>query len=241
MAQTFSKSAYFFLQTQRFGANIFKVRLFFPSDAKVWRKHFQSPPILSFRRKGLAQTFSKSAYFFLQTQRFGASIFKVRLFFPSDAKVCRKHFQSPPIFSSDANNFKKRLGFHLFQTCRNFSSVFVSTSKVRYARSKAKFQKQKQKAACVPLELSKIPLKKECKKLIISSSPPHHHFMLSIPPFPPSKVHPHPLLFSKGGHDNTKGHKNAMVCEAVAIVRGGCRDPSRHFFLPIATTSNKNF
>jgi hypothetical protein len=54
----------------------------------------------------LAQIFSKSAYF------------------SSSAKVWRKHIQSVPILSSDANNFKKRLGFHLFQACQSCSSVF---------------------------------------------------------------------------------------------------------------------
>jgi len=45
-----------------------------------------------------------------------------------------------------------------------------------------------------------------------------------------------------GGHDNTEGHKkNAMVCEAVAIARGGVSGSFPAFFLPIATTSNKNF
>jgi hypothetical protein len=38
-----------------------------------------------------------------------------------------------------------------------------------------------------------------------------------------------------------KGTKNAMVCEAVAIARWGVSGSFPAFFLPIATTSNKNF
>jgi hypothetical protein len=45
-----------------------------------------------------------------------------------------------------------------------------------------------------------------------------------------------------GGHDNAKGHKkNAIVCEAVAIERGGVSGSFPAFFLPNAKTSNKNF
>jgi hypothetical protein len=100
--------------------------------------------------------------------------------------------------------------------------------------------KSKTRAVCVPLELSRMPLYKECKKRIISSSSPHHHhFMLSIPPSLPAKIPP-PPPFPMGGHDNTKGHrKNATICEAVAIGRVGVSGSFPAFFLPIATTSNK--
>jgi hypothetical protein len=60
------------------------------------------------------------------------------------------------------------------------------------ARSKAKQKSKTKSSLCFPRAL-KMPLYKECKKLIISSSSPyHHHFMLSIPPFPPSKISPLP-------------------------------------------------
>ncbi len=93
------------------------------------------------------------------------------------------------------------------------------------AKQSSKSKSKSKKAACVPLELSRMQLYKECKKLIISSSTPHHHhhhhFMLSIPPSLPAKIPP-PPPFPMGGHDNTKGHrKNAIICKAVAIGRGG--------------------
>jgi hypothetical protein len=87
-----------------------------------------------------------------------------------------------------------------------------------------------------------MPLYKECKKLfIIIIIIHHHHFTLPIHPLPPTKLPP--FLSPEVGMTMQKGHmKNATVfCEAVAIGRGGVSDSYPAFFLPIATTSNKNF
>jgi hypothetical protein len=76
------------------------------------------------------------------------------------------------------------------------------------AKQSSKSKKQSRKAGCVPLELSKMPLYKECKKLIISSSTPHHHhFMLLIPPSLPAKIPPHPLPSPWVGMTMQKGTK----------------------------------
>jgi hypothetical protein len=104
-------SDFFFFQL-----HFFKGRKHFPSGTRFGANIFQRLQTFLIRRKGLARTFSKGHKHFSsgakvwrehfskaaniphQTRRFGANIFKVRLF-----------------FHSKANNFKKRLRFHLFQ------------------------------------------------------------------------------------------------------------------------------
>jgi len=91
------------------------------------------------------------------------------------------------------------------------------------------------------LRALRMPLSKECKKLIISSSSIIiSHFQFT--PLPPSLKFP-PPSFPRGGHDSAKRAQEECncFCEAVAIGRGGVSDSYPAFFLPIATTSNKNF
>ena len=105
--------------------------------------------------------------------------------------------------------------------------------------SKVKEQKVKAEklVLCYPRALG-MPLYKECKKYFISSSSIIISHFQSPPP-PPLK----PPSFPRGGHDNAK--RAQVECnnffEAVAIGRGGVSDSYPAFFLPIATTSNKNF
>ena len=86
-----------------------------------------------------------------------------------------------------------------------------------------------------------MPLYKERKKLFITIIIHHHHFMLSIPPFPPSKIPPTSLSHGWAWQYKRAQERMQMFCEAVAIGRGGVSDSYPAFFLPIATTSNKNF
>ncbi len=179
----------------------------------IGRKHFSS------NAKGGREHFSWAANISQQVPRVGVNIFRRPQTFPFERKVLAQSFQGSPIL------------------------------KAKCARSKAKVPKSKSQGKkvilCYPRAL-RMPLYKECKKLFISSSSPiiphHHHFTLLIPPFPPSKISPPTSLFPWVGMTMQKGTKRMQLfCKAVAIGRGGVSDSYPAFFLPIATTSNKNF
>ncbi len=110
----------------------------------------------------------------------GTNIFHRQQTFPFERKDLAQSFRGSPIF------------------------------KAKCARSKAKSPQSKSRdkrvVLCYPRAL-KMPLYKECKKLIISSSSPI--IIISHFRFPPSlraKFPPH-LFPPMGGHDNAKGHK----------------------------------
>jgi hypothetical protein len=155
------------------------------------------------------------ANIFLQVPRVGANIFRRPQTFPFERKVLAQSFQGSPIL------------------------------KVKCARSKAKVPKSKSKGKkvilCYPRAL-RLPLYKECKKLLISSSSPIIIISCFLfPPSLPAKSPPTPL-FPWVGMTMQKGTKRMQLfCEAVAIGRGGVSDSYPAFFLPIATTSNKIF
>jgi hypothetical protein len=84
-----------------------------------------------------------------------------------------------------------------------------------------------------------------CKKNVKSRSFHHQPHIIIIscfrfpPPSLPAKFPPSPSPWV--GMTIRKGTKNAIVCEAVAIARGGVSGSFPAFFLSIAMTSNKIF
>jgi hypothetical protein len=124
-----------FHQAQRFGANIFKGPIHFHQAQWFGANIFKGRIHLHQAQRFSATSF-KGRIHFHQAQRFGANIFKGRIFFLQAQRFGANILKVRLFFSPDANNFKERLGFHLFQACQDF---FISTSKVKYARSKAKF------------------------------------------------------------------------------------------------------
>jgi hypothetical protein len=183
LAQTFTKSAYFFYQAQRFGANIFKVRIFFfifdfffLSGAKVWCKHFQSPHIFSSGAKVWRKHFQNPHIF------------------SSSTKVWRKHFSKCAYFSSDANNFKEAPKFSPFP---NLPRLFFSF-RFNFQRKICKEQKQsfkKQSKAKKQYVFPSSSQKFLCKKNVKSKSFHHQPHIIIIlcfqfPPSLPAKTPP---------------------------------------------------
>ncbi len=142
-------------------------------------------------------------------------------------------------------NFSIRLSFtrpkvfrQSFQTCQNFFLGSPHFQKKDMQKVKcivhAKEQEQKTKMQskskvksplCALLRCSENSFCKQFKKLTISSSSPHHHhFMLSTIPTLPSKI-PKPPPPPMNRHDNIGKKKLQLVCEAVAIRRGGVSGP----------------
>ncbi len=236
----FSKAATFLIKGKGWARTFFKRPQTFLIKRKDWaRTFFQRPQTFLIKCKDWARTFFQKPQTFLTKRKgWARTFFKGLEHFSSDAEVWRKHFQSPPISRFKANNFMKRLRFHLFQAWLDFLQ-----QSMQGAKQSSKSKSKSKKAGCVPLELSKMPLYKGCKKLIISSSSPHHHhFILSIPPFPPNKKFPHPPLSHGWAWQCKRAQKRMQLfCEAIAIGRGGVSVSFPAFFLPIATTSNKNF
>jgi hypothetical protein len=62
------------------------------------------------------------------------------------------------------------------------------------AKQGPKSKSKTNKKISVPLEALKMPLYKECKKLIISSPTPHHHHFMLLIPLPSQQKFPHSPL-----------------------------------------------